>query len=163
MRQVSRFAFFEQETPALIAAVRGSSDYPDVRGEIHAFWLPDEIFLQMEFSGLPPSRVMGLHIRGGVVCGAASAKEPFSEAGGHFKVCSDDMWCGRHPYHAGDLPPLFSDENGNAFAQVYIDRTNVREVSGKPIVVHAMPDDFKTQPAGASGVRIACGILAENL
>lgn len=163
MRQVSRFAFFEQETPALIAAVRGSADFPDVRGEVHAFWLPDEIFLQMEFTGLPPSRVMGLHIHSGLACGVAAAPEPFSEAGGHFTVCEEGMWCSRHPYHAGDLPPLFSDEYGNAFAQVFIDRTNVREVSGKPIVVHALPDDFKTQPAGASGVRIACGLLAENL
>lgn len=163
MRQVNRFSFIEQERAALIAVLCGSEDYPEARGFIHAYWLPNEVYLQMEFSGLPPQKVLGLHIHDGVACGSGGGSVPFKEAGGHFSLCSDGMWCSRHPYHAGDLPPIFSDEHGNAFSQVFIDRTHVREVSGKPIVLHEMTDDFMSQPAGNSGARIACGMLAENL
>jgi Cu-Zn family superoxide dismutase len=33
------------------------------------------------------------------------------------------------------------------------------QIFGRSLVVHAMPDDYKTQPSGASGTRIACGVI----
>ena len=116
-----------------------------------------------ELEGLPPDAVLGFHIHNGLACSAAGDKAAFEAAGGHFSVCSEDMQCGRHPYHAGELPTIFSDENGRASSQVFTKRTDVSGVSGKPIVVHRMPDDFMSQPAGNSGIRIACGMLAENI
>ncbi len=88
---------------------------------------------------------------------------PFSDAGGHFGNCGDGIWCSRHPYHAGDLPPLFSNAEGKSNIRIYIDRADIDEISGKPIIIHGLPDDFKTQPSGNSGVRIACGILKEKI
>ncbi len=159
MQQVNKYAYIENERPALIADIRGGASNPGVRGLIHIYWLPGAILLQSEFEGLPASRVFGFHVHNGIICGA----EPFTEAGAHFDNCGDGLWCGQHPYHAGDMPPIFSDSNGHVAGQVYLDKATVAEYSGKPIVLHTMPDDFSTQPAGNSGARIACGILAENL
>lgn len=163
MRQVNRFAYMENERPALIANVKGNSVHPDIIGLINVYWLPGTFFLQADFEGLPPSRVFGFHIHDGLVCGTADGNEAFMAAGSHLNNCGEGVWCSRHPYHAGDLPPIYSDTAGTANFQVYIDRATIAELSGKPVVVHGLPDDFKTQPSGNSGVRIACGILAENL
>jgi len=163
MRQINKFAYIENERPALIADIRGGAAYPGIRGLIHMYWLPDAILLQSEFEGLSPSRVFGFHVHSGIICGTEDGAEPFAEAGSHFDNCGEGLWCGQHPYHAGDLPPVFSDSSGYAAGQVYIDKATVAEYSGKPVVLHMMPDDFSSQPAGNSGMRIACGILAENL
>lgn len=163
MQNIGKFAFAEQERPALIAEIRGSAAYPDVRGTAKLYWLPEGMYGVFELEGLPPDTVLGFHIHDGLVCSAAGDSEAFAASGKHFGVCSDDMQCGRHPYHAGDLPPIFSDDEGRASSQVFTKRTDVAGVSGKPIVVHRMSDDFMSQPAGNSGIRIACGMLAENI
>lgn len=67
-----------------------------------------------------------------------------------------------HPEHEGDLPPLLSDK-GTAWMMVYATRFFPEEVVGKTVVIHDMPDDFRTQPSGNSGEKIACGqIVAED-
>lgn len=163
MHNIGKFAFIEQDRPALIAEIRGSAAYPDVSGTAKLYWLPEGMYCVFELEGLPPDAVLGFHIHDGLACSAVGDKEAFGASGKHFSVCTDDMQCGRHPYHAGDLPHIFSDEDGKASLQVFTKRTDVSGVSGKPIVVHRMPDDFMTQPAGNSGIRIACGMSAENI
>jgi Cu-Zn family superoxide dismutase len=69
--------------------------------------------------------------------------------------------------HAGDLPNIFAQENGTVQADIL---TNQVTFSGGPnslfkdggtaLVVHAKGDDYQTNPAGASGDRIACGVIA---
>lgn len=39
------------------------------------------------------------------------------------------------------------------------DRITLKEVIGKAVVIHSMPDDFTSQPSGNSGEKIACGII----
>lgn len=163
MQEMGKYAFIEQERPALVAQIRGSAAYPDVKGTAKLYWLPEGMYAVFELERLPPDSVLGFHIHDGLACCAVTGADTFAAAGKHFSVCSEDMQCGRHPYHAGDLPSLFADEGGKASSQVFTRRTNVSEVSGKPIVVHRMTDDFMTQPAGNSGIRIACGLLAENI
>ena len=69
------------------------------------------------------------------------------ETGGHF----NPLDC-PHPYHAGDMPPLFS-VNGNAFLCFMTDRFKIKEVLGKAVIIHSKPDDFTTQPSGnAAGI-----------
>lgn len=61
-----------------------------------------------------------------------------------------------HPEHAGDLPPLF-ENNGYAYISFLTNRFTVKEIIGKVIIIHDMPDDFTTNPSGKSGEKIACG------
>lgn len=163
---VNKFAYMAAESPALRGELRGSADFPEAEGSIFAYWLDGALYLQAELVGLPPDRVFGFHIHNGIICGSpetADGKEAFEEAGSHLSLCPDGTWCGRHPYHAGDLPPIFSDSEGFAAMEVYIGKAQISDYSGKPIVLHSMPDDFGTQPSGNSGKRIACGIFAEVL
>ena len=63
-----------------------------------------------------------------------------------------------HPYHAGDLPPLF-ETSGLALSAFLTDRFTVDEVIGRTVIIHDQPDDFTTQPSGNSGTKIACGVI----
>ena len=96
--------------------------------------------------------MFGIHIHEGTSC-TGNETDPFADAKGHYNPNN----CA-HPYHAGDLPPVFSNK-GSAFNAVLTNRFHVREVLGRVVILHSMPDDFTTQPSGNSGEKIACGVI----
>jgi superoxide dismutase, Cu-Zn family len=113
------------------------------------------IFVQ----GLKPGQEHGLHIHEGADCSgdAMGAKGHFNPHGKpHGRPDSAER-------HAGDLPPLRANKAGRANVQADIDIITVTpgpaSIIGRALVVHADPDDFKTQPTGNSGARIACGVI----
>ncbi len=163
MQHINRFSYMPAECPALLGILKGGRDAENAQGMVAVFWLPDAMYLEAEFTGLPPSEVFGLHIHECFICGEARDVEQFSEAGGHYSNCPDGMKCSSHPYHAGDLPPIFSDTEGNANMSVYLDKADTLEISGRTIILHSMKDDFQSQPSGNSGTRIVCGVLAEYI
>jgi len=65
--------------------------------------------------------------------------------------------------HAGDMPALKADANGTAKVDATLDIITVSpgptSVVGKGLIVHAQPDDYKTQPTGNAGARIACAVI----
>jgi Cu-Zn family superoxide dismutase len=65
--------------------------------------------------------------------------------------------------HAGDLPSLKADANGRATADAMVDVITIAagpgSIVGRGLIVHADPDDYKTQPTGNAGARIACGVI----
>ena len=67
--------------------------------------------------------------------------------------------------HAGDMGNLKADSKGVAKLS-YLDKTMTLEgkdsVVGKGIIVHAGEDDFKTQPTGNAGARVACGVIKKK-
>ena len=83
--------------------------------------------------------------------------DPFAGAMSHYnpKGCE-------HPYHAGDLPPLFGN-GGSALSLFLTNRFSVREITGKTVIIHDRPDDFTTQPSGNSGTKIACGVIERTM
>ena len=69
--------------------------------------------------------------------------------------------------HAGELPSLMADAQGNARFRVDIHAISLTEgaansVVGRALVVHRDRDDYTTQPAGNSGPRIACAVIAKG-
>ena len=142
-------------TPVAWARLYGSRQYPDIMGLVRFFDTPLGTLVVTEISGLPmgergKSPIFAYHIHSGGSC-KGNDTDPFSDAGTHYNP--DDA---PHPYHAGDLPPLFGSD-GHAFAATLTDRFSAAEVIGKTVIIHAMPDDFSTQPAGMAGEKIACG------
>ena len=148
--------------PHATAVIGGSTWYPAIKGLVRFFQTDAGVVVATEITGLPApteectAPVFGFHIHGGGSC-TGNATDPFADALTHYNpaVCP-------HPYHAGDLPPLFGN-NGFAFSVVLTDRFTVSEIIGKTIIVHSKPDDFTTQPAGNSGNKIACGIIQSTL
>ena len=49
-----------------------------------------------------------------------------------------------HPFHIGDLPPLI-ENNGFAYMSVLINKFKIKDILGKVIIIHDMPDDFTTR------------------
>lgn len=140
------------------ALLQGSAEYPGIRGRVHFYQTPYGALMAAELEGLPEGepdcggRMFGFHIHSGMGCGGNGA-EPFSQAGSHY----DPKNC-LHPFHAGDLPPIL-EAQGKAFAVVLSGNFRVSEVLFRTVVLHLEPDDLHTQPAGASGMRIACGMI----
>ena len=65
--------------------------------------------------------------------------------------------------HAGDLPALKAGKDGRAKLDVTLDAATLGSgpgnIIGRGLIVHADPDDYKTQPTGNAGARIACGVI----
>jgi Cu-Zn family superoxide dismutase len=65
--------------------------------------------------------------------------------------------------HAGDLPSLKAEKNGRAKLDVVVDGITLTpgpaSVIGRGLIIHADPDDYKTQPTGNAGARLACGVI----
>ena len=146
------------QPPHAVAKVLGSDGYRDIYGKVRFFQTNRGVLVCAEIIGLPSptekcrNPVFGFHIHAGSVC-SGNAEDPFADALTHY----DNKGC-PHPHHAGDLSPLFGN-NGYAFSAILTDRFTVSEVIGKVVVIHSMPDDFVTQPAGNSGEKIACGVI----
>ena len=142
--------------PEAYAEIKGNSQYPDIKGKVSFYGVHGGTLVVAEVKGLPAMRgningtFHGFHIHEGGSC-TGTAQEPFKNAGGHYNPQNT-----QHPNHAGDLPPLLAN-NGTAFSAFYTDRFYPENVVGKTVIIHAMPDDFKTQPSGNSGEMIACG------
>lgn len=145
--------------PDAIAEVYGSEKYPTVHGTVSFYQMMAGTIVVTEIFGLPFNKeacsvnILGFHIHEGSKC-AGNAEDPFADAMTHYNP-SDCP----HPAHAGDLPPLFVN-GGYAWSAVLTNRIRAREVIGRTVIVHSMPDDFKTQPSGDSGTKIACGVIS---
>lgn len=92
----------------------------------------------------------------------------FESAGGHFNPHGKEHgYLNPKGMHAGDLPNLEVEENGSLELMTETNEISLEKGAdnslfdndGSSIVIHAGPDDYKTDPAGNSGDRIACGII----
>ncbi|MGN1316940.1 MAG: superoxide dismutase family protein [Acutalibacteraceae bacterium] len=145
-----------------VAFVRGSSEFPEIKGRVLFYSVPKGVIVRAEISGLPKKEgecdnpVFAFHIHSGGEC-SGNETDPFADAGTHYnpEECP-------HPYHAGDLPPLFG-AGGKAFSAFLTDRISIKEILGRTIIIHSRPDDFTTQPSGNSGEKIACGVIKSVL
>lgn len=111
----------------------------------------------VEGIALPPGD-HGLHIHTVGLCEAPA----FASAGPHWnpdmKMHGRDNPMGAH---RGDLPNLQigTDGKGTVSFDLPGDVAALLDADGASIVVHAAPDDYKTDPSGNSGGRIACGVF----
>lgn len=144
--------------PQAAAIVTGSRAYPDIRGEVRFYQTAAGVLVVAHITGLPTSAdtcrapIFGMHIHSGGSC-TGNETDPFADAMTHYNPYDCP-----HPYHAGDLPPLFG-ASGKAFSAVLTDRFRVRDIVGRCVILHGSPDDFTTQPAGNAGEKIACGVI----
>ncbi len=111
--------------------------------------------------GLSPNSHHGFHVHENGDCSAPDAKS----AGGHFDPTHYPH--GKPmgpPHHAGDMPNIDADAKGVATVDVTVNGVTLgggpTSVLNRAIVVHENADDYKTQPSGDSGSRIACGVIS---
>lgn len=152
-----------QSTPApgaAVAVLAGTAESP-VRGELHLTSAADGVRVMGEIAGLTPGTEHGFHVHEHGDCSAPDA----SSAGGHFNP-SDAQHGGpdASARHLGDIPNIRSNENGTAEVNALIAGATLNDggpnnLVGKAFIVHAKADDYKTQPSGDAGARLACGVV----
>lgn len=112
-------------------------------------------------TGLAPESGYGFHIHEKGDCSSPD----FKSAGEHFNPTAQPHGNpASPPHHLGDIPNLTSDGVGRADVNARVEGVTLgdggpHDLVGKAFVVHAKPDDYKTQPSGNSGDRIACGVV----
>ncbi len=118
--------------------------------------------IRLDLHNLPPGE-HGLHFHERSQC----RPPDFKSAGAHFNP--EHKGHGAHNAagpHAGDLPNITVGPSGRLTTTVRAERVTLAKGDhsllangGTALVIHAGPDDLKTNPAGNSGDRIACGVI----
>ncbi len=124
---------------------------------------PGGILIDVDIAGLPPGE-RGFHLH---ETGRCDAADGFKSAGSHFSPQKRQH--GHHVKggpHAGDMPNQFVASDGRLRAHVLNSRVTLAsgantllDKDGSALVVHAKPDDYRSQPSGDAGDRIACAVI----
>jgi superoxide dismutase, Cu-Zn family len=119
----------------------------------------EKVHVTANVTGLAPNGEQGFHVHEKGDCSSGDGMS----TGGHFNPDAKPHGPQQAPHHAGDLPALKADATGKASATFVLDDVTVsagpRSVVGRGLIVHKDPDDYKTQPTGNSGARIACAVI----
>ena len=132
-----------------------------VSGKLTVVPMGNGVHLTGEIGGLSPGSTHAIHIHEKGDCSAADA----SSAGGHFNPSAQPHGkVGSGAHHGGDMDNLVANAEGvaqvNAHAEgVTLGGGAANDVAGKAVIVHAAADDYRTQPTGNAGGRVACGVI----
>ena len=122
---------------------------------------PFGVMLHARLAFLPPG-VHAFHVHETGKC-----EPPFKSAGGHYNPDGSDHGLmdddGRH---AGDMPNIHVPATGLLNIEIFNDRVRLDDAlfdeDGAAVVIHEGPDDYESNPAGAAGPRIACGVIERS-
>lgn len=131
-----------------------------VSGQVRFTHYANKVVITGKIEGLKPNAEHGFHIHEKGDCSSGDGVS----AGGHFNPYGKPHGPVDHSeHHAGDLPSLKADASGVALInhETYAVSVGdgINSVLGRGLIVHRDPDDFKTQPTGNSGPRVACGVI----
>lgn len=149
--------------PDAVATFVAGPLQPGLTGKVSFHNVSGGTIVEVEVDGLPayrpghpPIGPHGFHVHEGSSCEVGDTTNPFQAAGGHWNP--DDQ---PHGNHAGDFPVLFS-AGGKARMTFFTDRFRAEQVVGRTVIIHVNPDDYRSQPAGDSGLRLACGVIVRS-
>jgi superoxide dismutase, Cu-Zn family len=123
---------------------------------------PNGVLVRLDIKGLPPGE-HAFHVHGVGKC-----EPPFTSAGGHFNPGGKKHGVlVSEGHHAGDMPNLHIPASGELTIElvnsaITLDKGKPNSVfhpDGTALVIHAGKDDYKTDPTGDAGGRIACGVI----
>lgn len=126
------------------------------------------VLLNLDLTGLTPDGEHAMHIH---ETGACTPLETFKDSGGHYNPTGHKHGM-MHPegQHAGDMPNLKPDSKGEikvAFVNLHVTlddgESGLYDEDGSAIIIHAGADDHMSQPSGAAGARIACGLIDSTI
>jgi len=109
---------------------------------------------------------LGLGAHGVHIHGAGKCDPPFTTAGPHFNPLGKQHgFENSNGPHLGDMPNIDTPAAGTLRFEVLLPGVTLKgtnrllDASGAAIVIHSARDDYKTDPSGDSGARIACGVI----
>jgi superoxide dismutase, Cu-Zn family len=120
----------------------------------------DKVRVIVFAQGLRPEREHGFHIHEAGDCSSGDGMSAKGHFNPHGKPHGDPKSAERH---AGDLPSLKAGKDGRAKLDVTVDAITIGAgptgIVGRGLIIHADADDYKTQPTGNTGARLACGVI----
>jgi Cu-Zn family superoxide dismutase len=132
------------------------------RGKVTFTQVGGSVQVTANVSGLKPGAEHGFHVHEKGDCSSGDGMS----TGGHFNPEQAPHGPQAAAHHAGDMPALVSDSYGNANATFTLKGVTVgsgsTDLVGKGLIVHRDPDDYKTQPTGNAGPRIACAVITRS-
>ncbi|MPM96766.1 hypothetical protein SDC9_143931 [bioreactor metagenome] len=156
----------EQQPTEIRAYIKGGPLAPSIKGVVTFRDVPGGTEVSVTVTGLPqyqpaegnraPVGPHGFHLHECGSCAVGNPEDPFMKAGGHWNPANQP-----HGNHAGDFPVLFSN-NGRASMSLFTNKFKPDDVVGKAVIIHENPDDYRSQPAGAAGRRLACGVIKRS-
>ncbi|MGB3272084.1 MAG: superoxide dismutase family protein [Xanthobacteraceae bacterium] len=123
---------------------------------------PHGVLLRLTLKGIPPGE-HAFHVHAVGKC-----EPPFTSAGGHFNPTGKKHgMMAADGLHAGDMPNLIVPASGELQAEIVnaaitLEKNkpnSLYQPNGTAFIIHAGPDDYKSDPAGNAGDRIACGVV----
>ena len=146
--------------PTQAVAVLKPAPGQEITGRAEFSLAGDVVTLRLTLDHATPG-LHAVHIHAVGDCSGAH----FVAAGPHWNPTNDThgRWGSAH-YHLGDIGNVDVDATGHgelvfATRRWQLGTGSADDVLGHAVVVHAGADDFTTQPAGAAGPRVACGVI----
>lgn len=141
-----------------LVAVLNPTAGNDVSGTVTFTKTKDGVKVVADVMGLAEGK-HGFHIHEYGDCSAPDG----TSAGGHFNP-ADMPHAGpkADKRHVGDLGNLEADDSGKAhleWTDVHLSFMGPNSILGRAVIVHAGEDDLTSQPTGAAGARVACGVI----
>lgn len=134
----------------------------NVRGTVTFTQDGDHVRVSANVTGLKPDAQHGFHVHEKGDCSSGDGMS----TGGHFNPEGKPHGPQSTAHHAGDMPSLLADSYGNAKATFTLRGVSIgggaADLVGKGLIVHRDPDDYKSQPAGNAGPRVACGVIRKS-
>ena len=153
----------EMAKPIATAQLQPTKD-STVAGTINFSLVDGQLRASGDITGLKPDSEHGFHIHEKGDCSAPDG----TSAGGHFNPGNSEHGSiSAAMHHGGDMPNIKSDAQGNAHidgpvaSNVNVGVGDGFDIVGRGLIVHADPDDYKTQPTGNAGARLACAVIAK--
>jgi superoxide dismutase, Cu-Zn family len=148
------------EEPARATAALQPTKGSKAFGEATFEQVGDKVRVIVFAQGLKPDAEHGFHIHEAGDCSSGDGMSTKGHFNPHGKPHGDPKSAERH---AGDLPSLKAGKDGRAKLDATIDGITLRpgptSIIGRGLIIHADPDDYKTQPTGNAGARLACGVI----
>lgn len=148
------------ESAGAAIAVIAPASGQHVHGVVRLTRVSDGVRITAHLQGLQPNSQHGFHIHQYGDCSAPD----YSSAGGHYNPGHHRHGASNSSaHHAGDLGNIRADAEGDINVSKTVDYITIAgdkaPVLGRSVIVHAKADDLESQPSGAAGSRIGCGVI----
>ncbi|MEX0803373.1 MAG: superoxide dismutase family protein [Candidatus Binatia bacterium] len=129
---------------------------------------PNGVLIRVQLRQKPPGISAGTHAIH--IHEVGKCEPPFKSAGGHFNPLGKKHgFLDKQGKHGGDLPNIHIPPNGSLTVEFLAPqltlssgKASLFDSDGSSLVIHAGADDYRTDPAGDSGDRIACGVIEKQ-